>query len=97
MRLPARSASDWTAEVFITTNWNGVAYIGNRARIDRYCLPWVHSPVPFQACWATPMVTKASCTLPASIISMFWLGPSVVSSLTGMSRAPLSSLARPSP
>ena len=67
IRLPVMSASE---RIFVSpsaTKWNGVSYIGNSARISRYCLPFVQSPEPFHACKATPIVTNPSCASPASI------------------------------
>ena len=77
--------------------WKGVSYMGKIARIARSCWPSVQAPVPFQACWATPMVTKPTCAAPLSISSMFSLGPFVGSIATRMPRARARIPARPSP
>ena len=77
--------------------WNGVSYIGNIARMARYCLPPVQSPVPFHPCWATPMVTKPTWASPASISLMFSAGPSVGRMDTRIPSARVRILANPSP
>src|SRR5215210_3182338 len=45
MRFPERSAIDWMGDSCITTNWKGVSYMGNNARMSRNGLPWVPAPV----------------------------------------------------
>ena len=75
--LPARSFTDLMPALSSAMKWNGVSYIGKVARMFWYFLPLVQSPVPFQACSATPMVVMPRSILRSSVRMMFWFGPCV--------------------